>query len=43
MSNQGNMPSQKENNNSPITELKGTEFFCLANKKLKMAVLKKTQ
>lgn len=36
MKNQENMPSQKENNNYPITELKCTECFGLANKKFKM-------
>lgn len=32
MRNQGNMPFQKENNNSLITKLEGTEFCDLANK-----------
>ena len=38
--NQGNMSSQKDNN-SPLTEPKGTEFWDLTDKEFKIAVLKK--
>lgn len=37
--NQERKSSQK--NNSPITEFKGTEFWDLADKKFKVAILKK--
>lgn len=39
--NQGNILSQKENNNFPIMELKGMKFCELADKEFKIAVLKK--
>lgn len=41
MKNEENMPSLKENNNSPITELKGTEFCDLADKEFNISLLKK--
>lgn len=41
MRNQGNMLLQKENSNSPITELKSTKKFDIPNNEFKIAVLKK--
>lgn len=38
MKNQGRKSSQKDNN-SPITEFKGMEFWDLADKELKIAIL----
>lgn len=35
MKNQGNMSSPKDNNNPPVTEIKGAEFCNLANKEIK--------
>lgn len=40
MDNQGNMVQQKENN-SPVSELKGTEYCNLTDKEFKIAVIKK--
>lgn len=35
MKNQGNTSSPKDNNNPPLTEIKGAEFCNLANKEIK--------
>lgn len=43
MNNQGNLPSQKENSNSPIAELKDTEFYDLGHKEYKISIFEETQ
>lgn len=41
MENQGNMASQKENDSSLATVLKGTEYYDLTDKEFRIAVIKK--
>ena len=41
MKNQANMVSQKENSNSPATELKGMEYCDLTDKECKIVIMKK--
>lgn len=39
--NQGNLASQKQNDSSPATKLKGTEYCSLTDKEFRKAVMNK--